>query len=233
VYLCHYSSSSNKFLGALKGRLAFYDGEDKVKELFDDIDTDEDGSIELAELLRYFRIKETNEGMKISAKKFFQSLDVNRDDSISLQEFRQGLTEDRSPRSLLYLQLNKILEPEMKSGSITYNDLSELVKALTTKTTRNAGMVKGSQDALYNQILSHPEINLGQKQYLDRLNDKTEDELQVEKNFLDIAISYCEHLFVRAKNLETDNEDCILKDFLKFKTGEFEEQSKKRKLVGK
>lgn len=224
-------NDDNLLLNTLKGQLPFQEGDDKIKALFDDMDSNEDGSISLSELLTHLRIKDSNEKMKVSAKKFFQSLDLNQDDSISLDEFRKGLTEDRSPRHLLYKQLTTILDPELKNGKVSYSDLSELVKALTSKTTKNAALMKNSKDTLFNEISKHPEITDNQKQYLDSLNDKSTDELLTEQNFLDIACQYCDHLFSRAANLASDNEDCILKDYLKFKTGEFEEESKKRKLV--
>lgn len=66
--------------------------------------------------------------------------------------------------------------------------------------------------------------------YLEEVeNDETRQRLTNEMDFLTVAGSYCSHLIDRFYYLMTDNEDCIIRDYLKAKTNEFEEQSKNKR----
>ena len=96
-----------------------------------------------------------------------------------------------------------------------------------------ASLVKNSKDTLFHEIAEHSEITDEQKRYLDSLNDMSIEQIKTEACFLDIAGAYCDHLINRSEYLTSDNEDNILKEYLKHKTSQFETETKNKKLVSK
>jgi Ca2+-binding EF-hand superfamily protein len=232
------STTENKLLNILKNNLDLQPGntiQEQIESLFKSIDVDNDGSISFIELMDFYRFKDSNEEMKKSTKHFFSNIDANHDDKLSLEEFGSALTEDRSQKAILYGQLDNLLQPLLDSTEdkqkITYENLTELLRVLNSKTSKVAQLTTNSKRALIAEINKYPFISNVQKAYLDSLNDMTLERLEQEQTFLAIASSYCDHLFNRADNLETDNEDCILKDYLLFKCSTFERETKNTTLV--
>jgi len=230
------SNAENKLLSVLKSNLSLKSGTDitsNIEELFNDIDDDKNKSITVEELLNFFRIKSINTEMTVSAKRLFSEMDEDQNNQITLEEFKNTIMTDKSPKHLLYTELNNVLTPYIQSQKIDYGDLVDLLKQLTTKTSKNAVIIKNAKDTLGDIIDEFPHLSTDQKSYLDKLTDMTNDEVENEMDFLTVASSYCNHLKDRAAYLATDNEDCILKDYLKVKTNEFEEESKTKKFKGK
>jgi hypothetical protein len=159
-------------------------------------------------------------------------MDDDQNSSISLVEFTRVIMEDSSPKSKLYQDFNNVLVPYVDVGTIGYDHLVQLLKQLTSKTSKSATIVKNSKDSLVETIKDFPNLIEGQKIYLDSLNDMTLEEVENEMDFLTVAGSYCSHLIDRFYYLMTDNEDCIIRDYLKVKTNEFEEESKKKRVRG-
>jgi hypothetical protein len=159
-------------------------------------------------------------------------MDDDQNSSISLDEFTTVIMEDSSPKSKLYQDFNNVLVSYVAAGTINYEHLVQLLKQLTSKTSKSATIVKNSKDSLVETIKDFPNLIEGQKIYLDSLNDMTLEEVENEMDFLTVAGSYCSHLIDRFYYLMTDNEDCIIRDYLKVKTNEFEEQSKRKRVRG-
>jgi hypothetical protein len=163
-------------------------------------------------------------------KKLFSQMDNNQDTKITYDEFAKIIMLDSSPRTLLYNDFNNVLEPYVNADTITYENLTVLLKQLTSKTSKTATIIKNSKDSLVATIKNFPSLSPDQLNYLDTLNDMSLDEVENEMDFLTVAGSYCSHLLERFYYLMTDNEDCIIKDYLKLKTTEYEDQSKKKRV---
>ena len=72
------------------------------------------------------------------------------------------MTEDRSAKSILYAQLDNLLQPLLDSSDekqkITYENLTELLKVLNAKTSRAAQLMTNSKRALIAEIDKYPTL---------------------------------------------------------------------------
>ena len=100
--------------------------------------------------------------MTSSAKSLYALMDKDHDDKISFEEFFSAMTEDRSAKSILYAQLDNLLQPLLDSSDekqkTTYENLTELLKVLSAKTSRAAQLMTSSKRALIAEVDKYPTL---------------------------------------------------------------------------